>query len=34
MFAEGEGAFFGMFMVFALLVVLGILANMGYLPGI
>jgi hypothetical protein len=34
MLGEGEGAFFGMFFIFAILVVLGILANLGYFPGI
>jgi hypothetical protein len=34
MLAEGEGAFFGLFFIFAILVILGILANLGYFPGI
>jgi len=34
MLAEGEAAFFGLFVIFALMVVLGILANCGYFPAI
>lgn len=32
MLAEGEGAFFGLFAIFAILVLLGIAQNLGYLP--
>lgn len=32
MLAEGEGAFFGIFLIFALLVLLGIAQNQGFLP--
>lgn len=30
MLADGEPAFFGLFLIFALMVVLGILANQGF----
>ncbi len=32
MLAEGEGAFFGLFLIFALMVILGIAAALGYVP--